>query len=241
MKEQYLSIKDLSVKAGNFTLKNISLNLELNSYMVLLGRTGSGKTTLLDTLAGIRRPETGQVIMKNRDITYLPPHRRNIGYVSQHSDLFPHFSVEKNLAFGLHNSKTTDRHSRKEKVSRYIDKFFLSHRKHEKASVLSGGESRRAALARAIITSPDLLLLDEPLGMLDISSKEQMFNLIMQIKKELEIPVIHVTHDPREALRIDDRCGVMKNGSLIFDATAKELSDSHASDFLFPGGHFDIH
>lgn len=233
-------MKNISVKAGTFMLKNISLDLELNSYMVLLGRTGSGKTTLLETIAGIRRPEKGRIIMKDRDITYLPPHRRNIGYVSQHSDLFPHFSVEKNLAFGLDNLKTIDSHARKEKIRDFTDKFSLGHRKNEKASVLSGGESRRAALARAIITSPDLLLLDEPLGMLDISSKEQMFELIMRIKNDLEIPVIHVTHDPREALHINDRCGVMKNGRLIFDSTAKELKDSEASDFLFPGGYFDI-
>lgn len=215
-----LSLRNIGLRKGSFTLKDVSLDVEDRDYFVILGRTGSGKTMLMETIAGLHA-HSGSIIFRGRDITSVVPERRKIGFVYQDFALFPHLSVVKNIKF-------SDRYRRKlGKGAGRTDEFSktqwdeliafldLSHLLDRNIRYLSGGEKQRVALARAIYSRPDILLLDEPLSAIDPSFRNTIMENLKGLNHRFNITVIHVTHNFREAAYLADNIGIMMNGSLI--------------------------
>ena len=233
----YFRIKNLEKSFDGFKLGPISFELKKGSYFVLLGPTGCGKTTFLRTIAGIINNDKGNIFVNNRDLSITPVHKRKIGYVSQKPDLFPHLSVEQNIAFGLKYLDITKK-EKKERIFRFLDLFGLEKFADRPAYVLSGGESKVTALARSLIIYPDVLLLDEPLGMLDHNGRKEMIEILKRIHKELSTTTIHVTHDRHEAWSFSQNCGVMNNGNLEQKGLVSEIFRKPENEFVadFLGG-----
>jgi len=209
-----LEIKNISRTWDSFSLKDISLNISSGEYIVLLGPSGSGKTLLLSTIAGIYTPDNGKISLKGKDITSLPPQKRFVGYVFQKNYLFPHMSVRQNIIFGMKHHGYT-----KKEMSAMIDylKNLLDLSnildRHD-TRFLSGGESQKVALARALAIKPDLLLLDEPMSSLDYDNRNNIIETLKHINKELKLTTIHVTHDITEAKSLAHRIITIKNGEI---------------------------
>lgn len=209
-----LELKNVSRNWDGFSLKNINIKIGLGEYYVLLGPTGSGKTLLLSTIAGIYFPSEGKILLKNNDITSLPPEKRHIGYVFQKNYLFPHMSVKKNIVYGMKY-----RGFAKNEVNKTLD--FLNDilglssliERHD-TPFLSGGEAQKVALARSLAIKPDLLLLDEPMSSLDADNRNNIIKTLKRINKELKITTIHVTHDITEAKSLAHRIGHIQNGEI---------------------------
>jgi len=209
-----LQIAQLESRLGDFVLGPISFDLPPRAWLVLLGPSGSGKTTLLRYLAGVWPCRPDAIRVDGRPIGHLPPEQRRLAYVAQANDLFPHLTVAENIAFGLRFMRLS-RAERNDRIRRFLDRFRLAHRANHRASVLSGGEGRRLALARALVIEPRLLLLDEPLGMLDPNSRRELHECLGMIHDELGTTAIHVTHDREEAWTLDSLCGILINGRLL--------------------------
>lgn len=233
----YLELRRLQVTKGLFQLGPLDLTLNQGDYLVLLGPTGCGKTTLLKTIAGFNQCQSEKIILNGHNLHQRPPHRRSIGYVTQSSDLFSHLNVEKNIRFGLRYLKKT-KAEKEQALHEYLELFHLTHLAKRNVSTLSGGESKRTALARSLITQPGLLLLDEPLSMLDHNGREEMLQILKMIHSRLKTTTIHVTHDRHEAWLIADQCGVMKNGKLLQIDPVEDLFRKPAHQFTaeFLGG-----
>ena len=205
-----LSLHDIRLRKGSFTLKNVSFEVKDRDYFVILGRTGSGKTLLLETIAGLHKHD-GTVSYRKRDITTVPPEKRNIGFVYQDFALFPHLSVIKNIRFSdRYHKKST--HSQWDELIDFLDLGDLLHRD---IRYLSGGEKQRVALARAIYFRPDILLLDEPLSAIDPSFRNTIMENLKGLNHRFHITVIHVTHNFREAAYLADKIGIMIDGKLV--------------------------
>jgi len=235
--DRYLSIVELEKQFGGFTLGPVSLALAERDYLVLLGATGCGKTSLLRCIVGITGKMGHSIFLGGQDIGMLPPQRRRIGYVAQTSDLFPHLTVSQNIAFGLAYQVMTVREKQK-RIDRYLDLFGLHPQKEQRVTTLSGGESKRTAMARSLIVEPAMLLLDEPLGMLDENGRQAMLRTLETIHDELQTTTIHVTHDRREAWRIAKGCAVMERGRIIETGTVTALFRKPRTRFVadFLGG-----
>lgn len=210
----HLEIRELNKRFGDFAaLAHINLTVEKGEFLVLLGPSGCGKTTLLRTIAGLESPDSGQIIHAGHDISNLPPAQRDYGIVFQSYALFPNLTVGKNVAYGLSPS----RHG-KEFMARRVDEMLTlvglpgSHNKYP--AELSGGQQQRIALARALATAPDLLLLDEPLSALDAIERVRLRSEIRSLQQRLGVTTIMVTHDQEEALSMADRIVVMRHGHI---------------------------
>jgi ABC-type sugar transport system ATPase subunit len=198
-----IAVEGLAVRQGAFALSDVSFAVPAGSYAVLKGRTGSGKTTLLEVLAGLRRPESGRVRLRDRDVTALPPAARNVGYVPQDAAVFRTMTVRDNLAFGLTArgapiAETTNR------VAELAGWLALTPILDRRAVGLSGGEAQRVALGRALAFRPDVLLLDEPLSALDEATHDELLDLLAGLRKAGGVTVLHVTHSRTEAERLGD-------------------------------------
>ncbi|MEY8416915.1 ATP-binding cassette domain-containing protein [Tissierella praeacuta] len=209
-----LEIKDIKLKLGRFALNNIDLKINIGEYFVILGPSGAGKTVLLETIAGLYTPDKGYILYNKDDMVLLPPEKRDIGFVYQDYELFPHMTVEDNIIFGLKIRKI-DKSIIAEKLYKLVSMLKIEHLLKRYPSKLSGGEKQRVALARAIIISPKILLLDEPLSALDIMIKPTLQQEIKNIHKEFVPTIIHVTHDIDEAIFLADRIGIMNDGNLL--------------------------
>jgi ABC-type Fe3+/spermidine/putrescine transport system ATPase subunit len=222
---------------GNFHLGPLSLEMGQNEYIVILGPTGCGKTSLLQSVAGTYGGVKGKIFLDGHDISILPPQKRNIGYVTQMGDLFPHLTVKENIAFGLSYQNLT-RVEKKERLERFTDLFGLAKLADQSAVTLSGGESKRTAMARSLILEPRILLLDEPLGMLDYNGRKDMLQILKMIHDEFQTTTIHVTHDRHEAWSIARTCAVMNNGRIVQTGSVSELFRRPQSCFVaeFLGG-----
>lgn len=204
-----LTVKQISKRYGPQTVL-CKAELEVDSEIkALIGINGSGKSTLLKIAAGIVEPDEGQVLINGRDITYLPPELRNVGYVPQHPALFQHLTVEDNVRYAMRNGKGT-----MESYECVIQMMGLEEVLHKKPRQLSGGYQSRASLARALVPQPDVILMDEPLNGIDVVVKEKILPDFRKVLKELEVPVLYVTHDPKEAELLADSYAIIDNGEV---------------------------
>ena len=206
-----LNVDHLWKSLGGFELADVCLEVEVGEYFVVLGPSGAGKTVLLQLIAGILKPDRGRVLIDGVDVTRSPPESRCIGYVPQNYALFPHLTVYGNIAFGLRLRKISKREV-EERVRRVAEKLGIAHLLHRKPGTLSGGEAQRAALARALVIEPKVLLLDEPLSAVDPALRWELRDYLRKIHREFEATVVHVTHDFTEALALADRVAVLNDG-----------------------------
>jgi len=216
-------------------LDDITLDIARGELFFLLGPSGCGKTTLLRTIAGFCTPDAGRVLFGNRDVTNVPPQARNTGMVFQNYALWPHMTVEANVAFGLHVRKIP-RRQRRQLVAEALALVRMSEYARRKPNQLSGGQQQRIALARALVIRPQCLLLDEPLSNLDAKLRLEMRSEIRRLCKQAGLTAVYVTHDQKEALSIADRMAVMFDGRITQVGTPRELyrrpASTRVADFL---------
>ena len=222
----YIRIENVTKKFGDFTaIDNLSLDIYKSEFFSLLGPSGCGKTTLLRLLAGFENVTDGRILVDGEDMSDIPPHLRPINMMFQSYALFPHMTVEKNIAFGLKQDKLPD-DVINQRVEEMLELVELTKFAKRKPNQLSGGQSQRVALARSLAKSPKLLLLDEPLGALDKRLREQTQFELMDIQEKLEVTFVIVTHDQEEAMTVSSRIGVMESGNLIQVATPTEIYEA---------------
>ncbi|MBQ9148364.1 MAG: ABC transporter ATP-binding protein [Oscillospiraceae bacterium] len=224
-----LEIQDLSVGYDTgVVLQNLSLSLGEGEFLSLLGPSGCGKTTLMKTIAGILPAEGGSIRLDGREITKLPIHKRGTVIVFQDMRLFPHQSVAENVAFPLKMQGVT-RLERLRRAEELLEKVQMKDYVNRRPAELSGGQQQRVALARALAAQPKLLLLDEPFSALDENLREDMRNLVLQLRREFEMTVILVTHDREEALSMSDRVALMFDGKIAQIGTPRAVYSRPAS------------
>lgn len=227
-----VEITGLSKNYGAFrAVSDLTLHVNEGEFLIFLGPSGCGKTTTLRMLAGFIKPDAGQVRLGARDITDLPPHRRNIGLVFQNYALFPHLSISDNVAFGLRRRKV-GANEIKTRVTQALELVDLGHLADRMPRQLSGGQQQRVAIARAIAIRPDILLLDEPLSNLDAKLRLQVRDELKRLQKTLGITTIMVTHDQEEAMSVGDRLVLMRAGMIEQVGTADQLYNQPANRFV---------
>ena len=208
-----IELKGISKTFGKdaVVLTDINLYIKKNEFLTLLGPSGCGKTTILRIIGGFEYPSKGEVLFEGKDIADLPPHKRRVNTVFQKYALFPHMNIEDNIAFGL-NIKKMDKKMIKDKVKKMLELVNLAGYEKREITSLSGGQQQRIAIARALVNEPEVLLLDEPLGALDLKLRKSMQMELKEIQQRLGITFIYVTHDQEEALTMSDNIAVMNNG-----------------------------
>jgi spermidine/putrescine transport system ATP-binding protein len=210
---------------------NVTIEVARGEFFSLLGPSGCGKTTSLRMIAGFEEPEEGRVVLTGQDIVGVPPFKRNVNTVFQSYALFPHLTVADNVAFGLRRKKIP-KGDIKDRVKRYLDLVQLPGYDERRPSQLSGGQQQRVALARALVNEPAVLLLDEPLGALDLKLRKQMQLELMRIQREVGVTFIYVTHDQEEALVMSDRIAVMSQGKVEQIGFPEDIYERPATRFV---------
>jgi putative spermidine/putrescine transport system ATP-binding protein len=227
-----ISIRGISKHYGSLkALDRVDLNVNSGEFVTLLGPSGSGKTTLLMALAGFILPTEGSIKFGDQEVVTLPPNKRNVGVVFQNYALFPHMSVEQNVAYPL-RVRRSPRAVTAARVKDVLSLVHLSELADRRIDQLSGGQRQRVALARAIVFHPRILLMDEPLSALDKSLREEMQIEIRQLQRSLGITTVSVTHDQREALTMGDRVAVLNHGRLVQVDTPEQLYAMPTSSFV---------
>lgn len=225
-----LKLTNISRRLGDFSLKDINLEIPEGQYFVLLGRSGAGKTQLLELIAGLENPDKGSIVLDNEDITNRKIQNRKVGIVFQDYAVFPHMTVYGNLAYPL-KARNEERKSIAEKVEKAASSMNIRNLLDRSTEKLSGGELQRVALARTLITSPRLLLLDEPLSSLDASLKDDMKSLLRNLNKAGQT-IIHVTHDYSDAISLAQRVGVIHNGRIIQEGAVDVVFKNPSNRFV---------
>jgi ABC-type sugar transport system ATPase subunit len=225
-----LILTDINRKLGDFALEDINLEIAEGQYYVLLGRSGAGKTQLLEMIAGLEHPDSGFITLDNEDITRTKIQDRKIGIVFQDYAVFPHMTVFGNLAYPL-KVRNIKNGTIAEKVEIAASAMNIKHLLERTTEKLSGGEKQRVALARTLITSPRLLLLDEPLSSLDASLKDDMKSLLRNLNRSGQT-IIHVTHDYSDAISLAKRVGVIHNGRIIQEGSVEEVFKNPSNRFV---------
>ncbi|TCT14627.1 spermidine/putrescine transport system ATP-binding protein [Natranaerovirga pectinivora] len=216
---------------GTKVLENLNLYIRRNEFLTLLGPSGCGKTTTLRIIGGFESPDSGQVIFENKDITKAPPYERKVNTVFQKYALFPHLNIEENIAFGLKLKKMGQKEI-KEKVEYVLNLVNLKGFEKRSINSLSGGQQQRIAIARAIVNEPEVLLLDEPLGALDLKLRQDMQLELKKLQRELGITFIYVTHDQEEALTMSDTIVVMNGGVIQQIGTPEDIYNEPKNAFV---------
>ncbi len=234
--EPFISIDGVTKRFGEVTaVNNQSLTIYEREFFALLGPSGCGKTTLLRMLAGLEEPSAGSISLDGQDITHVPPHRRPVNMMFQSYALFPHMSVEKNIAFGLKQEGMPAARIA-ERVEEMLTLVKLEELARRRPEQLSGGQRQRVALARALAKRPKVLLLDEPLGALDRKLREETQFELSNIQERLGLTFVIVTHDQEEAMTLADRIAVMDHGEIVQVATPAEIYEApatrHIADFI---------
>lgn len=228
----FLELKHVKKKFGKFTaLDDINLTINKGEFVCMLGPSGCGKTTLLRIIAGLENLTDGQVLINGKDVTKLPPGKRNFGIVFQSYALFPNMTVRQNIAFGLKKKKLSMKEIN-EKIMNVLEQVNLTDQIDKYPSQLSGGQQQRIALARALVVSPDFLLLDEPLSALDAKVRLKVRKEIRALQQRLGITTIMVTHDQEEALTMADKIVVMNNACIMQKGTPVEIYDKPDNPFV---------
>lgn len=227
-----ISIKGLTRTFGNVKAVNgVDLDIYEGEFLTLLGPSGSGKTTVLRMIAGFEKPDAGTILLENKDVAQLPPYERDVNTVFQDYALFPHMNVLTNIEYGL-RVKGVSKEERRARALEALKQVRLEGYEDRKPSQLSGGQRQRVALARALVNRPAVLLLDEPLGALDLKLREQMQLELKELQREVGITFIFVTHDQEEALTMSDRIAVFNNGRIEQLGTPREIYDNPKSAFV---------
>lgn len=216
---------------GDMVLDDLNLYIRENEFLTLLGPSGCGKTTTLRILGGFENPDQGQVIFDGQDITHLPPNRRQLNTVFQKYALFTHMTIAENIAFGLKIKKKSKAYI-DDKIKYALKLVNLDGYENRKPDSLSGGQQQRIAIARAIVNEPKVLLLDEPLGALDLKLRQDMQYELIRLKNELGITFVYVTHDQEEALAVSDRIAVMNGGIIQQIDTPARVYQRPANQFV---------
>ena len=236
MSKKLINFVDISKSYGNnLVLDELNLYIRENEFITLLGPSGCGKTTTLRILGGFETPDKGQVIFDDVDITSLPPNKRNLNTVFQKYALFPHMSIAENIAFGLKINKKSKEYIN-DKIKYALKLVNLDGFENRSIDSLSGGQQQRIAIARAIVNEPKVLLLDEPLGALDLKLRQDMQYELIRLKNELGITFVYVTHDQEEALTMSDTIVVMNQGYIQQIGTPEmiynEPTNAFVADFI---------
>ncbi|MEG0985333.1 MAG: ABC transporter ATP-binding protein [Clostridia bacterium] len=232
MEELVLRVQDLKKSFdGVPVLRNLSLDVHPGEFVTLLGPSGCGKTTTLRIIAGLMRPDAGRVFLGGQDVTALPPEKRPVNTVFQNYALFPHMNVGRNIGYGL-RIRGEKKGVIKEKVAQLLELVQLPGFEERMPAQLSGGQRQRVAIARAVILSPRLLLLDEPLGALDLKLRRQMQTELKALQKRLGIAFVYITHDQEEALNMSDRIAVMSGGQFEQVDTPEMIYERPATQFV---------
>ena len=232
MSESDVSIRNLVKRFGTMTaVDGIDLDVPQGHFVTFLGPSGCGKTTTLRMIGGFEHPDSGQILIKGQDMGNLPPHKRDTSMVFQNYALFPHMSVADNIGFGLRERKVPKGDIR-QRVDQMLDLVELPGRGDRRPRQLSGGQQQRVALARSLVIEPTVLLLDEPLGALDLKLRKQMQIELKRIQQQVGITFIYVTHDQEEALTMSDRIVVMNEGHVEQEGTAEEIFEQPRTRFV---------
>lgn len=227
-----LNIKNADKFYGkNHVVKSLNLDVDDSEFLTILGPSGCGKTTTLRMIAGFETPDNGSIVLKGEDITNMPPYKRHVNTVFQNYALFPNMNVSENIAFGLQQQKK-DKASIDKKVTEMLEMVRMSSFAKRKPAELSGGQQQRVAIARAVANNPAILLLDEPLGALDLKLRKQMQFELKSLQQQLNYTFIYVTHDQEEALTMSDRVAVMNDGIIDQLGPPEEIYNNPATEFV---------
>lgn len=221
-----IQLCDVNVSAGDFSLQGMTFRVDTGQYAVLMGPTGFGKTTILESICGLRNIISGQILINHLDVTRASPADRQIGYVPQDLALFPTLNVQQHLEFALRLRKKSTRETA-DRVEELADVLGIEHLLKRKIQGLSGGESQRVALGRALSFRPSVLLLDEPLSALDETTRHEMYELLTKVKVTTKVTTLHVTHSSEDAAALADRRLTLEQGQ-IRDAGNPEIADRAA-------------
>jgi spermidine/putrescine transport system ATP-binding protein len=241
IKTTLLNIRNVAKSFGrNSVLRDVSLDIAEGEFLTILGESGSGKTTLLRIIAGFESATSGEIWMSGDRLDRQPPYRRRVNTVFQHYALFPHLTVEQNVAYGLRVARRPEAEIA-QRVAEALDKVKMSVHARKKPSKVSGGQQQRVALARALVNRPRLLLLDEPLSALDANLRRQMQVELKSLQREVGIAFLFVTHDQEEAMVMSDRIALLRSGELEQVAAPREIysrpATAYAAQFI---GHTNL-
>lgn len=230
--QDMIILTNLRKQYGDFVaVENTTLNVKKGEFLTFLGSSGCGKTTTLRMIAGFEDPTEGSILIGGKHAEHLPPNKREVNTVFQNYALFPHLTIRENIAFGLKLQKVKKAEI-KERVENIIKLVKLEEHADKSPDQLSGGQKQRVAIARAIVNNPKVLLLDEPLGAMDLKLRKEMQLELKQLQRELEITFIYVTHDQEEALTMSDRIVVMNKGRIEQVGTAHEIYERPQTKFV---------
>lgn len=218
-----IQVENLSARAGEFALDNISFSIPSAHYGVLMGKTGSGKTTVLEAICGLKRVLAGRIILEGEDVTHLKPGERGIGFVPQDGALFSTMSIRDHLAFSLMIRKWP-RLKIDGRVAELAELLGIERLLARRPHGLSGGERQRVALGRALASQPHILCLDEPLSALDDETREEMYVLLRSVREQTGVTALHITHNIREAEALADKLIVLKDGVMIEKEDERDAS-----------------
>jgi len=226
-----IRVKNLSITLGSFVMKHINLEINTGEYFILIGPTGCGKTVLIETLVGIRKPDSGEIWINNKDVTSKFPEERNVGYLPQDFALFPNMTVEENIAFGL-KARRKEKKYIQSVISNLAESLGISNLLLRYTQGLSGGEKQRVALARALATEPEVVFLDEPLSSVDENNREILCNELKEIHSRFKTTFIHVSHSFEEVSEMADRIAVINSGTVEQVDTVENIMYHPVSKFV---------
>ena len=225
-----LELRNISKSYGNFDLRNINLSISEGQYFILLGRSGAGKSQLLEIIAGLRSPDSGSIFLNGKEITGEKIQNRKIGMVFQDFAIFPHLTVYENIAYPL-RIKHLPRKEIRLMVGKMAENVNISHLLDRRTDDLSGGEKQRVAVARTLVTSPDIILLDEPMASIDTTLRDDVRRLLRKING-MGMTIMHVTHDYGEAIRLSHRVGVIHKGKILQTGTPDKVFSEPVNKFV---------
>ena len=233
MQGPLLSIKNINKYYGDsHILKDVSLDINDGEFLTLLGPSGCGKTTLLRCIAGLENIQSGDILLKGRSIKNLAPNKRSVNTVFQNYALFPHMNVYDNVAYGPRIKKSFKGEALEEKVAQVLELVQMTGFEKRMPAQLSGGQMQRVAIARALINEPDILLLDEPLGALDLKLRKYMQTELAHLQKRAKTTFVYVTHDQEEALNMSDRIVVIHKGKILQQGSPREIYNNPSNLFV---------